>query len=734
MQQQTTTNTNTISSEGGEHHGILEGIQVYKQAVELVNPTSWDEPARSPAEKEAFQQCIDHFDALDTRTMSPRDHAYVLYYQASSFVSLKNMTAAKLKFRRCLELFPTHVMAPLSLGNILYTEMGILYISQFETASPTLIPAATYRPLVAEMQELGKKAIQAGVSVDASHAFMRSANIWDTIWRMENKSKSLTSLQLLRHEIPDTTSSSDDANCDDISSDDDEEDKSLLQFDKTTVDCTTCVLFYGHKGGLETACLSNWYPAQFDAPSHACVTEKEAGERPIRRFYTAEQYMMYNKALFFKDYDIAEQVLCVPNGNPKECKQLGRSVKGFAEDGWNSMAVDIVTEGVFQKFDQNPAMGKALLDTGDAPIAEASKHDTIWGIGLAADVARITPATEWPGTNYLGECLMRARAMLRAKVGKDVCVVCHGTAETLPKFPCCNQTYHSQCMKTMLAYNHRDCPACRARFPCGFQCVYDELVPYTLEEYECDVQKTHLELRECCESHAPSTTRRRRNYIIREEHLALNWTEMYRSTPTTGLQTSRGRAWFRLACTLDFLATHLASADDVEFMEHTIVPFPLLCQDWARSSPAEYQGFKCKMVAVFDTLIDRILNGTNGTPQHMLHGVVATCVADEVVLAMAWRHDQLNGFTDTDDAIDDMWKALNPAFHAFYHSLPPFDDEDDYSWDVSEILREDYDTDDMYGKWSVIFNAPHCQQSQRAPMKTPKEWFDRFDGVPLKRF
>ena len=180
------------------------------------------------------------------------------------------------------------------------------------------------------------------------------------------------------------------------------------------------------------------------------------------------------------------------------------------------------------------------------------------------------------------------------------------------------------------------------------------------------MQKIKLELQEYCEDQPsdPDTRVSR----IRNEHLLLNWTEIYTSTDYVGNAVCNSRSWFRLVCTLDLIATHFASADGIEFIEHdnevrkSLLPFPPICEDWAHLS-TEYHGFKHKMVEVFDTLIDRILNGTNGFPQHMSsHGCVASCVADEIALTMAERHIFHHK--------GNVWQVLPPSFHQFYLSLP----------------------------------------------------------------
>jgi len=73
---------------------------------------------------------------------------------------------------------------------------------------------------------------------------------------------------------------------------------------------------------------------------------------------------------------------------------------------------------------------------------------------------------------------------------------------------------------------------------------------------------------------------------------------------------------------------------------------------------------------------------------------------------------------------DNVWQALNPTFHQFYLSLPR--EADDGLFQLSSVLREDMDADDLYNNWKVIFNEPHCENFQRSPMKLPHEWFVRF--------
>lgn len=143
--------------------------------------------------------------------------------------------------------------------------------------------------------------------------------------------------------------------------------------------------------------FSQWYNSPFIANS--------------KHFVTAEQYMMYHKALLFDDYDIADKIL--RTSNPKDQKALGRQVKNFDKDIWDWQARTVVYTGNYCKFTQNAKLKDILMATGNKTLVEASPYDKIWGIGLGEVDARKTPASDWPGTNWLGLELTRLRNNLR---------------------------------------------------------------------------------------------------------------------------------------------------------------------------------------------------------------------------------------------------------------------------------------------------------------------------------
>lgn len=135
-----------------------------------------------------------------------------------------------------------------------------------------------------------------------------------------------------------------------------------------------------------------------------------------------EQYMMAKKAILFKDYVSWSEIM--ETKGPKEQKAIGRKIKNFDKDKWETVCREIVYEANYAKFTQNPLMKSELLRTGDREIVEASPLDTIWGIGMGVNDPDILDKSKWKGTNWLGEAIMRVRETLdnEAKNPHDVVV------------------------------------------------------------------------------------------------------------------------------------------------------------------------------------------------------------------------------------------------------------------------------------------------------------------------
>ena len=156
--------------------------------------------------------------------------------------------------------------------------------------------------------------------------------------------------------------------------------------------------FYGHTGRSgPKKVLSNWYQCEFIDPHDA------------QSYLTTEQYMMAKKAQLFKDDE--SYISIMNSSNPNDAKLLGRKVKNFNQDIWNKNAKNIVICGCYLKFTENESLKAFLLSTGNRHLVEASPYDKIWGIGISLLAAK--SGKPWNGTNWLGECLMKVRELIK---------------------------------------------------------------------------------------------------------------------------------------------------------------------------------------------------------------------------------------------------------------------------------------------------------------------------------
>ena len=143
--------------------------------------------------------------------------------------------------------------------------------------------------------------------------------------------------------------------------------------------------------------LSNWYLSDFTVDGVS--------------FSSMEQYMMYKKAVVFKDKDIASKIL--KTDDVERIKEYGRQVSNYNDTIWNGMRQIIIYKGLLEKFRQNEKLKKELLDTGDDILAECAVSDKIWGIGLSMKDSNKNDIKAWRGQNLLGFALMLVRDELR---------------------------------------------------------------------------------------------------------------------------------------------------------------------------------------------------------------------------------------------------------------------------------------------------------------------------------
>lgn len=138
------------------------------------------------------------------------------------------------------------------------------------------------------------------------------------------------------------------------------------------------------------------------------------------RFFNVIQFVMYHKAILFKNYNIATQILI--NRNPRLSVAFGEKV-GIKEDNWDQDVWDeakfkIATDGNYLKFSQNDRIKALLLSTNDSIIAKADPADSVWGIGIGDTHINAPFPEKWSetGLNLLGKILMEIRFQLRKKL------------------------------------------------------------------------------------------------------------------------------------------------------------------------------------------------------------------------------------------------------------------------------------------------------------------------------
>lgn len=135
-------------------------------------------------------------------------------------------------------------------------------------------------------------------------------------------------------------------------------------------------------------------------------------------YCNAEQYMMAQKALFFKDIDIFNKIMDIEN--PKKIKALGKKVKNFDQEAWDQIKYHIVFNGNYNKFSQNKKLKEYLLKDNNDIIVEASPYDRIWGIGLDEFNKNCNDPNKWRGQNLLGFSIMHVRDILRWTYNKMI--------------------------------------------------------------------------------------------------------------------------------------------------------------------------------------------------------------------------------------------------------------------------------------------------------------------------
>ena len=127
----------------------------------------------------------------------------------------------------------------------------------------------------------------------------------------------------------------------------------------------------------------------------------------LSNFYDAP--VIYNGRRYLNSESAFQAAKCpgreqeFENLKPGQAKRLGRRI-GLRQD-WDAVKDGIMYEVCAQKFLQNPALLRKLIDTGNEELIEGNTWgDRYWGV------------CDGIGKNHLGKILMKLRDELSAKV------------------------------------------------------------------------------------------------------------------------------------------------------------------------------------------------------------------------------------------------------------------------------------------------------------------------------
>ena len=122
-------------------------------------------------------------------------------------------------------------------------------------------------------------------------------------------------------------------------------------------------------------------------------------------YNSVEQYFQSQKASFFDDDKIVAKILAA--SSPFEIKSLGKKVMNFDEHRWRSVAEQIMTRGVYEKFSQNAHL-KQLLESTTKDIFESGVDD-FWGTGIHIKNAHAMTKSHWKSEGLMHEVYKKVR-------------------------------------------------------------------------------------------------------------------------------------------------------------------------------------------------------------------------------------------------------------------------------------------------------------------------------------
>ena len=126
-------------------------------------------------------------------------------------------------------------------------------------------------------------------------------------------------------------------------------------------------------------------------------------------FYkTVEHYYQSKK---FNDKNIIDKI--INSNTPKEASNIGRDRNNIRIDNFKDKKIDIMYEGVLEKFRQNKDIRSRLIETRNEEIREMTVKESFWGVGPSLD-----------GDNNIGKILMRVRDEVKEEVLEEIISKC----------------------------------------------------------------------------------------------------------------------------------------------------------------------------------------------------------------------------------------------------------------------------------------------------------------------
>ena len=134
----------------------------------------------------------------------------------------------------------------------------------------------------------------------------------------------------------------------------------LSPFEVTTKSNEDTLGFFG-----ELCPFSNFYPVKFTYDGTL--------------YSSSEQLIQHKKALYCGDNATANKILAAKT--VIACKQLAYQIQNYDHQGWIDATKELCQDGICAKFEQNPALSRKLLSTGDKTLVESSRDD-VWETGI----------------------------------------------------------------------------------------------------------------------------------------------------------------------------------------------------------------------------------------------------------------------------------------------------------------------------------------------------------------